>query len=946
MLIHAGRLIIVFALFMSCWPLLATGQQLTPPLLPERLRELGDLDYERLAEAAPQPDYRSRLDFDPAQARYFDLVRKELQLTEEEVSIFRRQGFVSLDNGRRYTFSTAYYDIYSCDLPVLITSDSILHALHKSYDEILKELETTWFTWTLDEMLAEMHLKLSLEGRANSDPQLAENYRDVDLYLTVARNLLAGQGVAPRKQPRRLFEDGSVQPTPVRSMLGQDEEAAGRLRDIESLKLQRPRQDPPTRIYGGTRFVDYSQFQPRGHYTKSAALANYFRCMMWLSRADCGWNVLPTDGTPGVESDSQRELRDAVLFVELLRDTGNRDRLFNMDQVIKYLIGRSDSLNVFQLEQLLDKAAVSGAGELLDTARVSQLQDAIDNSQSARQLIRSQVVISDPNDTYKVPPPATFQAFGQRFAVDSYVLSHVVFDSIIYDQRKQRRMMPRGLDVMASLGNNAAVPLLESDLRKWNYSANLLAGRQFVRQQRAPFWSGNVYNLWLDCLRELDTSLAEQEHAPQVMQTRAWQMKQLQTQLASWAQLRHDTILYAKQPFTAFPACEYPDGYVEPYPELFAKVQRLADRAAEMLREIQYLSVDERRNSQLQKIHAKQLAFFETMSAHVARLQSLARKELAAEPFTADDRQFLQRTINSRGSVKFGSGGVAGYDGWYSDLLYKIRPHDTDAKWEATIVDVHTDPQSKQALEVGVGNLNLCVIAVDNQDDHTVYVGPLFSYYEFQHSAEDRMTDEKWQQMLGQTEQPARPAWTGDFQAPASDRSLPRSTVSTQRSGDHVSIQITTVGDSGTRRDGMQTQLTDKGLAQFSRLPTLRTLDVSRSPVSDAGLAHLAPLTNLRAVNLSSTRVDGSGLEHLSQAEWLRVLLLRNTQVSDDALAHVKRLPRLEQLDLSGTRVTNAGLPQLHGLSNLRWLNLERTSVDEAGIQALREAVPKCEVQF
>jgi hypothetical protein len=338
------------------------GHRLTGPTIPKLVEDHQDLTYDGLINALPgEPAYRRTLDFDPTKARYFDFVRKELDLTDEEVEIFRRRGFVPLDNGRRYTFTTAYYDIYSSELPVLITSDSILHALHKSYDDILKELETTWFTWTLDAILAEVHVALAVAAKENSDERLAENYRDVDLYVTVARNLLAGAGAPPVKEMDPFFDsphkqwDGKLM---VHSFLDQDLKVGARLKDIQSLKLQNPNyQDPPTEIYGGNRFLDYSQFRPRGHYTKSVELQNYFRCMMWLGRPDTGWNVLPTYMSPGVDSDDRRELRDAVLLVQLLRQTDNRDRLQSIDRVIAYMVGSSDSLNVFQLEELMDETA-------------------------------------------------------------------------------------------------------------------------------------------------------------------------------------------------------------------------------------------------------------------------------------------------------------------------------------------------------------------------------------------------------------------------------------------------------------------------------------------------------------------------------------------------------------------------------------------------------------
>ena len=75
---------------------------------------------------------------------------------------------------------------------------------------------------------------------------------------------------------------------------------------------------------------------------------------------------------------------------------------------------------------------------------------------------------------------------------------------------------------------------------------------------------------------------------PEALRTRAWALKALNTQLASWTQLRHDTVLYAKQSYTGVPLCEYPAGYVEPVPRFWARLERLAGHAATLLEKTSY----------------------------------------------------------------------------------------------------------------------------------------------------------------------------------------------------------------------------------------------------------------------------------------------------------------------------------------------------------------------
>jgi hypothetical protein len=157
---------------------------------------------------------------------------------------------------------------------VLITTDSILHAMHRTYDDLLMEMEQMFLAAALDQLLTKCHDALATS--AQHAGAAARNCQDVDLYLTVARNLLHGAG-APTTQ--KSFTDADIWNGNllVGSKLGQDQDVKQILHLIQSLTLQLPSQGQLTKIYGGKRAIDYSQFRPRGHYTKSVQLSRYFR---------------------------------------------------------------------------------------------------------------------------------------------------------------------------------------------------------------------------------------------------------------------------------------------------------------------------------------------------------------------------------------------------------------------------------------------------------------------------------------------------------------------------------------------------------------------------------------------------------------------------------------------------------------------------------------------
>jgi hypothetical protein len=725
-----------------------------------------DIGYPELVRSlalARAPEVRPA--FDPTGVEYYKRIRKSLELTSAEQEIYRRRGMVGVDHGQRFSMASAYLAIYRRDLPVLVTADSILHAMHRSFDNIVIELEITHFAPAIKKLLDEAHAALKGEAGALADPALRQSGEDVDLYLTVARNLLAGPhtSVHDQLQSRRRDIDcsdaagqaecgedpsavaltGRLQ---VNSILNQDAKVSEILAAIAALDAK-----PPIGLYGRppNPEIDWSQFKPRGHYTKSADLRRYFRTMMWLGRVDVGFNLAQPHSAFG-RPDVERELRDAALLSWLLRRASQLEPLAALDRAIGFLVGLSDNVTPSQVVGAVERIGVRRVADLGAARLPGELSADLAKSDLIKQRIRSQFGSRLPGGGPETALPVVFQLFGQRFVIDSFVLSKVVFDSIVFKGRAQERMMPSGLDVMAALGNDEAVGLLEPDLRKYHYGANLLAARRAMEERPSARWNSTLYDVWLSALSKLDDVPANPDF-PEVMRSQAWQRKQLQTQLGSWAELRHDTILYAKQSYTMGIVCEYPTGYVEPYPEFFARIALFAEEA-------------KRRLDELRLSNARIGTFLEGFATTARRLERLARKELAAEPFDPEEREFIKTTITIRTEPGGCGPPIVIYNGWYPKLIYDGRPE----LWEPTIADVHTN--GKSVLEVAVGDVNLLVVAIDNRGDRTAYVGPVYSYYEF--VSGQRLTDEEWRQRIQKGQLPPRPGWARGFQAPAVQRKL------------------------------------------------------------------------------------------------------------------------------------------------------------------------------
>jgi len=248
-------------------------------------------------------------------------------------------------------------------------------------------------------------------------------------------------------------------------------------------------------------------------------------------------------------------------------------------------------------------------------------------------------------------------------------------------------------------------------------------------------WQKNLYWSWLHALKPL---MKEFENGyPTFMQTKAWQDKELTTALASWAELRHDTILYAKQSYTMeagsifLPPEEKPVvGYIEPVPEFYNRLLSLTRMTTKGLDSMQVL--DQTSKSRL-----------ENLEIILERLVELSKKELSNQELTEDDYDFIKH---------FGD-----------QLSYVITDVDEKARKTTIIADVHTDGNTKNVLEEGVGYVKLMVVAYKVPDGRILIgAGPVFSYYEFKQPMSNRLTDEAWRDILS-SNPPSNPEWVSNF---------------------------------------------------------------------------------------------------------------------------------------------------------------------------------------
>ncbi len=737
-----GRVGCLMAAMLFLVPFPGRGQAFLPDNFLKVREQNRDLTAAELENHYNRPaefylrDFDKSIDF--SKVIYLDEMTAALELTRDEEALLRRNLFMVSERLSYTAFGHAFHTVYNHDLPVFVTTDAILHALHMSYDQILKTLEREVMSVNLEKFLEALYTNFSLLNVKYGDNKaLADALADADLYVTIAHSLMSG-----------TLKEGHVASS----------EDIGRVWD--AIKSEKLTEMPLFTFPERSRKLDFSQFTVRGHYVYTEqdkwmglkSLEPYFRAMMWLGRTDFLLTPPPENPweVPWSDPEIQRMHQGAFLLQELCRLTPEQELLDWNEKVITFLVGACDNITPEAFGKVLAGMGIASAGQLADLSLSRELQQTLGKDPRLAQQILSDFFLMDPWAEEPGLLPVSWRLSGQRFIIDAHILGNVVFDRVMYNGQKVMRMMPSPLDALFVLGNNDALPLLRDELDKYPYAGQLANLRYLTDARPETFWQGSLYNVWLNALRDLNPGEGEDD-LPLFMQTAAWHQEKINTQLAGWSQLRHDNLLYAKQSYTGGTGCSFPVSYVEPYPLFYRRLKEFAGDAALFFGTIQAAS------PQLNKV----IAFFPHFGEVMGKLEILAAKELAGEPFTAAEREWLMTML-----FHHGMSGEPPYSGWYADLFYDVWDA---SEWDHTIVDVHTQPTDEtghvvgRVLHTGTGKVNLGVFLAchpDNPGVLTAFAGPLLSYYEKVTDNFERMTDQEWEQLVWQDNLPDRPEWT------------------------------------------------------------------------------------------------------------------------------------------------------------------------------------------
>jgi hypothetical protein len=602
------------------------------------------------------------------------------------------------------------YDVYKdavhAGAPAIVTTDAALHTYHIIFDYALRILEVSKLSAAVVD-LTDLMLDASIDQLNENIPELSDLCKNNVAFFAVAKTLLGGSV-------------GSL-PAGVRQLV----DAELGLIDAHEGFANSP-------IFG--RSEDYSQYVPRGHYTRNDLLKQYFRAMMWYGRMSFPL-YRPTLGG-GKEPDTDSTRRAIMIALEI---QGHAFDLWKSiyDPTV-FFVGETDDLSVYDYQPLI-KEIYGETVTLPDLKDDGKILAFVEKAAAAKapKIVSGYMGYDEDKATIK-----GFRFMGQRFIPDSYMFQELVFDKV--GTMEKPRLFPMGLDVMAVLGSKRAYTLLDSlgETQYENYNKQYEALKASFASLKAEDWTQNLYWGWLYSLLALLNEKGD--GYPSFMKSDAWTDKEINAALGSWAELRHDTILYAKQSYTlagaAMPPQEKPKGYVEPNPELYGRLASLA--------RMTYDGLDSR--GLLTETLSTKL---EDLRQMLLKLKGISEKELTGKALSDDEYDYIK------------------YFGSRLESIITFPPEvassvesDTD-KSMAVVADVHTDTNSGQVLEEGVGNPYHLFVLVPVEGNLTLCRGAAFTYYEFKWPMSDRLTDEAWQAKLKDRTAPELPSWTKSFTA-------------------------------------------------------------------------------------------------------------------------------------------------------------------------------------
>ena len=609
-----------------------------------------------------------------------------------------KDGFAIVPATHDQLFNIYEQNDYS-QFPNFVTTDVFLQLYHLYIDCTLREIEENQLLPMMIQFCRNMHeLLYNMERWSGFDEQVNKVARHNTTFYNVAYKLFTGEWISDPEPDSNDMQE-------YKNVMASENNLSDYMEDYHDI------------------LFPYSLFRPRGHYTRTEKLQRYFRGMMWIQSVPFGL-------------DNEDEVRAAVQQACALKSDKTAQKNYNrLNQLITYMMGQSDNLSLPQVLAEVEKTGMQMEHLIHSDEAIAKITAALKEIGDKQTRIRPKFEKTSHNKINVMP---------QRYQPDGEVLLNMVD----YDGDPTRRAVPKGLDFFAAMGVSAAEQILMEEKTDWKALGDSL--KSMKKRMGEIDWQETTCTQWMSALKVL-TDKEGKDKMPYFMLTPEWDKKDLNAVLASWAELKHDAILYAKQPAGA--ECgggeDIPDpvvkGYVEPNVGFWKKAIELLDNTEKLLKQENMLP-------------EKVKDATERMREEAEFLLRISEKELAGQEPTDEEYDQIKAVgatieyisldlIRSEDQYLMGWSDVQGAD-----------------KKVALVADVYTanadNNPNKSILFEAVGDADEIYVVVEIGGYLVLTRGAVFSYREFiQPIDEQRLTDEEWQEQLKKNARKGVPDW-------------------------------------------------------------------------------------------------------------------------------------------------------------------------------------------
>jgi len=611
--------------------------------------------------------------------------------------------------------------------PVFITTDLTAHANHLVFDKLLQHCEEEFF---FPQLVSIVNKYIGIiEQKKGQIPDAV--YNTSMLYFQTAQALLA---LAPKKLDNDDYgnniEYKDVNADQVLSKYPQQV-----VNDIK--QMNNASGFGESAVFSGMR-EDYSQYKVRGHYTKNGVLGAYFRALMWFGRIN--FNL---GGESGDAKEAAKKLAPVALFItDITENSPEIKKLWqSLFDPITELIGASDDISFYELAPLWNK--IKGAGFMQWYNNSSKLETFVskDYKELRAPAISGSSLFMGVHDGGSAPQerfaPTGWRLFGQRYTLDSEIHNFVSPPRFMGG-----RSMVSGLDIMKVFGSKTADSLLRaSEYKKYSGLENVMNSLQRnMTNLKDDYWFSTYYTNILYQIRT--QALFENGAGFYFTEKPGWNLKAMNSAQGTWAELRHDTILYVKQSYAEFAGGGdwEPTFRTKPLPKPVPYIEPNVPFWITSAIGIQKLYVILEKYDFLDESSAGVLGGMHGIFVHAAKISTL---EADDKEVPATDLEWIETVPNSLARLVINlSGGPGGTP--YMDS--------TDSLRMALVADVFTNADIGLVLETAVGiPYRLYIPLNDKQGGKRIAIGYGFSYYEFSQPMSNRLNNDQWKNIVYNT---------------------------------------------------------------------------------------------------------------------------------------------------------------------------------------------------